>query len=123
MEGNQCHKFIKDKNLDKLEELLNKDGIPEDIISMYIQCFSDLRNVYNACCRNTLNKSYQHFTDKLKKSWSAHAIPNKVHFITDHFSDYFESPFSNGEGLGTTTDQIIDYLHSFMETQKIKVTD
>ena len=36
----------------------------------------------------------------------------KVHFIMDHFSDYFEDPLTGGEGLGTTTYQIIEQIKS-----------
>ncbi len=33
----------------------------------------------------------------------------------DHFSDYFEDPLTGGEGLGTTTDQIIEHMHRYID--------
>ena len=33
----------------------------------------------------------------------------------DHFSDYFEDPLVCGEPLGSTTDQIIEGMHSYVD--------
>ncbi len=33
----------------------------------------------------------------------------------DHFSDYFEDPLTGGEGLGWTSDQIIEHMHSYID--------
>ena len=35
--------------------------------------------------------------------------------ILDHFSDYFEDPLVCGEPLGSTTDQIIEGMHSYVD--------
>ena len=41
-------------------------------------------------------------------------ISNKVNIIIDHFSDYFKDPLTGGEGLGWTSDQIIEHMHSYI---------
>ena len=96
-----------------------EDNMPEDLITKYIQCFTDIRNVYSSCCRTKLDKNHRYFTQKFKSSWLALVedsrvnltIPNKVHYITDHFSDYFDSKFSNGEGLDPTTETCAQKQH------------
>ena len=46
---------------------------------------------------------------KFKLSWTP-----KVHYICDHFSDFFEDPLVEGRALGHTTDQIIEHMHSYI---------
>ena len=48
-------------------------------------------------------------TPDFKLSWTP-----KVHYICDHFSDYFEDPLVEGRALGDTTDQIIEHMHSYI---------
>ena len=43
------------------------------------------------------------------------SLINKVHEIVDHFSDYFEHPLCGGEALGTSSDQIIEHMHSYVD--------
>ena len=80
----------------------------------------DIRNVYTSCCGKTLDPNYKNVLKNLKSSWTAltedpqisMSWPNKVHYIVDHFQDYFEDPLVNGEALGNTTDQLIEHMHS-----------
>ena len=39
----------------------------------------------------------------------------KAHYISDHFSDYFEDPLVEGMGLGVTTDQIIEDINTSID--------
>ena len=41
----------------------------------------------------------------------------KVHYISDHFSDYFEDPLIEGRALGDTTDQIIEHICTLISTE------
>ena len=123
MEGNQCQDMIKEKNLEKLKELLLLDNMPEKLVDNYIKCLTDIRKVYSACCRKNLDPNHRDIINELNLAWTALVedhrvnltIPNKIHFIIDHFSDYFEDPLTGGEGLGTTTDQIIEHMHSYID--------
>ena len=97
--------------------------MPEDLVRMFITCLENIRNVYSSCCRTKLDPNHRLVTSQFKLSWMALvedprvkiSISNKVHFIMDHFSDYFEDPLTGGEGLGTTTDQIIEHMHSYID--------
>ena len=71
MEGNQCQDFIKEKNMEKLAELLTEYSVPEDLAAKYIQCFTDIRNVYSSCCRKILDPNHRSVTENLKTSWSS----------------------------------------------------
>ena len=46
-EGNQCQKFIKEDNLDKLRSLLIEAEMPQDLVYNFIQYFLDIGSVYN----------------------------------------------------------------------------
>ena len=80
-------------------------------------------NTPSACCRNKLDPNHRIVTTQFKLSWMALvevnkvklSILNKVHFIIHHFSTYFEDPISGDEGLGTSTDQIIENIHSYID--------
>ena len=39
-------------------------------------------------------------------------IPNKVHFILDHFEDYF---YLAKEALGNTSDQLVEAMHQHID--------
>ena len=73
--------------------------------------------------KDTLKLHQRKITKSFEESWMALvedqrvnlSIPNKVHIINDHFSDYFEDPITGGKGLGTSTDQIIEHMHSFID--------
>ena len=122
-EGNQCQEFIKEKNLEKLEGFLVEDEMPKDLILNFIDTFRNHRKVYSACCRTKVDPQHRAITNSFKISYMSlvndervHlSIPNKAHFIMDHFSDYFEDSLTGGEGLGTTTDQIIEHCHSYID--------
>ena len=44
------------------------------------------------------------------------SVTPKVHQISDHFSDYFDDPLvKKGEGLGVTSDQTIEHMHSYIK--------
>ena len=44
------------------------------------------------------------------------SVTPKVHQIVDHFSDYFDDPLvPKGEGLGVTSDQTIEHMHSHIK--------
>ena len=67
---------------------------------------------------NSMNKN--HLCELCNKKFSRKElldkhIPNKVHLIMDHFSDYFEDPLTGGEGFGWTSDQIIEHMHSYID--------
>ena len=49
-EGNQCQKFIKEENLDKLRNLLLEAEMPDDLVDKFVQCFLDIGSVYTSCC-------------------------------------------------------------------------
>ena len=43
------------------------------------------------------------------------SVTPKVHQIGDQLSDYFEEPLvPQGEGLGMTSDQTIEHMHSYI---------
>ena len=97
--------------------------MPEDLVDKFINCLANIRKVYSSCCRTKLDPNHRQVTTQFKLSWLSLvddprvklSIPNKVHYINDHFSDYFDDPMTGGEGLGTTTDQIIEHMHSFID--------
>ena len=39
-------------------------------------------------------------------------LTKKIHFIIDHFSDYFDE---SQEALGTTSDQLIEAMHQYTD--------
>ena len=44
------------------------------------------------------------------------SVTPKVHQIGDNFSDYFDDPLvKKGEGLGVTSDQTIEHMHSYIK--------
>ena len=67
-EGNQCQKFIKEKNLDKLRNLLIKADMPEDLVDNFLQCFLDIGSVYTSCCGSSLDPNHRQVTQNLKNS-------------------------------------------------------
>ena len=122
-EGNQCKTFMKEKNLDKVKKYLIEDNMPEDLVDIFMEAFSNIRQVYSSCCGKKLDPNHRIVTENLEKSWSALVEdsrvkltwPNKIHQIVHHFSDYFEDPLCSGEALGTTTDQVIEHMHSYVD--------
>ena len=122
-EGNQCQKFIKEENLNKLRNLLIEAAMPEDLVDNFLQCFLDIGSVYTSCCGSSLDPSHRQVTNNLKNSWGSLVEdprvtltwPNTVHHIVDHFSDYFEDPLTSGEPLGYTSDQITEHMHSYID--------
>ena len=82
--------------------------------------YSALKWHENAHEKKNSYSNYKNVLKNLKSSWTAltedpqisMSWPNKVHYIVDHFQDYFEDPLVNGEALGNTTDQLIEHMHS-----------
>ena len=93
---------VKESNLKVLEDLLPKHNMPADLAEKYIQCFREIRNVYSSCCRKNVDPNHRSVTAQFKNSWLSLfmdsrvnlSIPNKVHFIMDHFSDCFKDPLT-----------------------------
>ena len=96
----------------------------EEIVDQFIQVFNDIREVYTACCGTSLDPNHRQVTQNFKTSWQSLvdepcvklSVTPKVHQIGDHFSDYFDDPLvKKGEGLGVTSDQTIEHMHSYIK--------
>ena len=119
LEGNKCQKFIKEKNLKILEEMLLAENIPEDKVYKVIQTFKALREVYRICCCTILDPNHRLFTRNFKRCWQnlyEDAEINitwtpKVHQITDHLSHYFKDPLVGGQAQWVTSDQITEHVN------------
>ena len=115
---------MKEKNLlYKVKKYLIEDNMPEDLVDIFMEAFSNIRQVYSSCCGKKLDPNHRIVTENLEKSWSALVEdsrvkltwPIKINQIVHHFSDYFEDPLCSGEALGTTTDQVIEHMHSYVD--------
>ena len=100
MEGNECQRFIKKENLRKLRRILLEAGLEFEVVINIIEACNAVREVYSSCCGTTLDPNHRDVKTNFKEKWKSLVdTPNfmltwtpKVHYISDHFSDYFEDP-------------------------------
>ena len=89
----------------------------EEIVDPFIQVFNDFSEVYTACCGTSLDPNHRQVTQNfMDEPCVKLSVTPKVHQIGDHFSDFFDDPLvKKGEGLGVTSDQTIEHMHSYIK--------
>ena len=62
LEGNQCKMFIDEKNIEVLQTILNDNEYPVDVVDMFCNALSSIRDVYTSCGGKTLKTNWRDCT-------------------------------------------------------------
>ena len=58
LKGNECQKFIKDKNYEILKEILIDYDIPKSVVTKFVTAFESIRSEIKSAWENQNKESY-----------------------------------------------------------------
>ena len=109
-EGNQINKIL--RNIDSLKETLESRGLSD-----FLETFKHIENMDKALCSKKLDKNFKTVVSDFLKAWENLNIKygvsytNKIHIIESHVTEYVEK---TGKPLGSTSDQLVEAMHSYV---------
>ena len=69
LEGNECQRFIKEKNLEVFSKILEESSMLTHIQVKVLKVLSAIREVYTSCCGLNLDPNHRTVTSNFKNSW------------------------------------------------------